>query len=100
MEEILQNQAEGIASDIENIMDEILDEKPDLIALIPDENQVVIDPAVLEFTRLVAETTHELMWDIGRPGNVSDITLRTRIEDVTEMLADVLSSLPKGEEEE
>lgn len=100
MEEILQTQAEGIASDIENIMDKILDEKPDLIALIPDENQVVIDPAVLEFTRLVAETTHELMWDIGRPGNVSDITLRTRIEDVTEMLADVLSSLPKGEEEE
>lgn len=100
MEEILQTQAEGIASDIENMMDKILDEKPDLIALIPDENQVVIDPAVLEFTRLVAETTHELMWDIGRPGNVSDITLRTRIEDVTEMLADVLSSLPKGEEEE
>ncbi|MCH1526757.1 MAG: response regulator, partial [Candidatus Poseidoniaceae archaeon] len=44
MEEILQTQAEGIASDIENIMDKILDEKPDLIALIPDENQVVIDP--------------------------------------------------------
>ena len=40
------------------------------------------------------------MWDIGRPGNVEDITLRTRIEDVTEMLGDVLSSLPESGEEE
>ena len=40
------------------------------------------------------------MWDIGRPGNVSDLTLMTRIEDVTEMLGDVISSLPKGDEEE
>ena len=81
-------------------MDEILDEKPDLVALIPEKEQVVIDPAVLKFTRLVAETAHELMWDVGRPGNVSDITLQTRIEDVTEMLADVISSLPEGDEEE
>ena len=40
------------------------------------------------------------MWDIGKPGNVSDLTLRTRIEDITEMLADVISSLPEGDEEE
>ena len=100
MEEILQNQADGIANEIEEIMDEILDEKPDLVALIPEKEQVVIDPAVLKFTRLVAETAHELMWDVGRPGNVSDITLQTRIEDVTEMLADVISSLPEGDEEE
>ena len=100
MEEILQNQADGIASDIEGIMDDILDEKPDMVALIPDREQVVIDPAVLKFTKLVAETAHELMWDIGRPGNVSDLTLMTRIEDVTEMLGDVISSLPKGDEEE
>ena len=100
MEDILQNQADGIANEIEEIMDEILDEKPDLIAIIPEKEQVVIDPAVLKFTRLVAETAHELMWDVGRPGNVSDITLQTRIEDVTEMLADVISSLPDGDEEE
>ena len=100
MEEILQNQADGIASDIEGIMDDILDEKPDMVALIPNREQVVIDPAVLKFTKLVAETAHELMWDIGRPGNVSDLTLMTRIEDVTEMLGDVISSLPEGDEEE
>jgi len=100
MEDILQNQADGIASEIENVMDGILDEKPDLVAIIPDHDQVVIDPAVLEFTRLVTETAHELMWDLGRPGNVSDLTLMTRVEDITEMLGDVLSSLPEGEEEE
>jgi hypothetical protein len=100
MEDILQNQADGIASEIEGIMDNILDEQPELIAILPDNEKVVIDPAVLKFTRLVAETAHELMWDVGRPGNVSDITLQTRIEDVTEMLADVLSSLPEGDEEE
>ena len=100
MEEILQNQADGIASEIEGIMDEILDEQPELVALIPDKDQVVIDPAVLKFTRLVAETAHELMWDVGKPGNVADLTLQTRIEDVTEMLGDVISSLPKEDEEE
>lgn len=100
MEEILQNQADGIAADIESKMDEILGEQPDLIAIIPDKEQVVIDPAVLKFTRLVAETAHELMWDIGKPGNVTDLTLRTRIEDVTEMLGDVITSLPDGDEEE
>ena len=100
MEEILQNQADSIANDIEEMMDGILDEEPDLVAILPRQDQIVIDPAVLKFTKLVAETAHELMWDIGKPGNVSDITLRTRIEDVTEMLGDVITSLPKGDEEE
>ncbi|MDP6870594.1 MAG: response regulator [Candidatus Poseidoniaceae archaeon] len=100
MEEILEKQADSIASDVEEIMDEILDEKPDLIAIVEEDDKRRIDPAVLEFTRLVTETTHELMWDLGRPGNVSDITLSTRIEDVTEMLGDVLQSLPESEEEE
>lgn len=100
MEEILQNQADGIAEEIETKMDQILDEKPEKVAILQDIDQVVIDPAVLKFTKLVAETAHELMWDIGRPGNVADLTLRTRIEDVTEMLGDVISSLPEGDEEE
>ena len=100
MEEILQNQADGIANEIEGIMDGILDEKPDMVTILPNRDQVVIDPAVLKFTRLVAEQAHELMWDIGRPGNVTDLTLMTRIEDITEMLGDVISSLPEGDEEE
>ena len=100
MEEILQKQADGIANEIEGIMDEILEEKPEMVALLPERKQVVIDPAVLKFTKLVAEQAHELMWDIGRPGNVTDLTLMTRIEDITEMLGDLVSSLPQEEEEE
>ena len=61
MEEILQNQADGIASEIESKMDGILDEKPELVSIVPDHERTVIDPAVLEFTRLVAENAHELM---------------------------------------
>jgi hypothetical protein len=100
MENILQTQAESIASDIEGMMDGILDEVPDKIALLEEEDKTRIDPAVLEFTRLVNETAHELMWDLGRPGTVTDLTLLTRIEDITEMLGDVLSSLPEKVEEE
>jgi len=100
MEKILQTQADGIATDIEEMMDGILDEVPDKIALLEDEDKTRIDPAVLEFTRLVNETAHELMWDLGRPGTVTDLTLLTRIEDITEMLGDVLSSLPEKVEEE
>ena len=64
MEEILQKQADEIAEEIEGMMDGILDEKPDMVALLPDRDQVVIDPAVLKFTRLAVEQAHELMWDV------------------------------------
>ena len=67
--------------------------------MLDDLSKTRIDPAVLEFTRLVSETVHELMWDLGRPGTVSDLTLMTRIEDATQMLGDVLNSLPITEEE-
>jgi len=99
MEEILQNQVDALTEEIEEKMDDILDESPEYISILEDREKTVIDPAVLKFTKLVAESAHELMWDLGRPGNVTDITLLTRIEDITEMLGDVVSSLPDGEEE-
>ena len=64
-----------------------------------DDDLEKIDPQVLRMTRLTTEMVHELMWDLGRPGAVADMTLMTRIEDATEMLGDVLSSLPESEEE-
>jgi len=99
MESILEQQAENIANEIESKMDSILDEVPEQIALLPDDDLERIDPQVLRMTRLTTEMVHELMWDLGRPGAVADTTLMTRIEDVTEMLGDVLSSLPEQEEE-
>ena len=99
MESILEQQAANIANQIESKMDEILDEAPEKIALLQDDYLERIDPQVLRMTRLTTEMVHELMWDLGRPGAVADITLMTRIEDATEMLGDVLTSLPDSEEE-
>ncbi len=99
MESILEQQAANIAHEIESKMDDILDEVPEHIALLPEDDMDRIDPQVLRMTRLTTEMVHELMWDLGRPGAVADITLMTRIEDATEMLGDVLSSLPESEEE-
>ena len=94
MEDILEQQASSIQSEIESVMDDVLDEKPDLVALRPEDDLFGVDPEVLKLTRLTNELVYELMWSLGRPGTVEDITLITQIEDVTEMIGDVLSSFP------
>ena len=94
MEDILEQQADSIQNEVESIMDEVLDEKPDLVALRPEQELFGVDPDVLKLTRLTNELVYELMWSLGRPGTVEDITLITQIEDITEMVNDVLSSLP------
>ena len=71
-----------------------MDEKPDLVALRPDEELFGVDPEVLKLTRLTNELVYELMWSLGRPGTVEDITLITQIEDITQMVSDVLDSFP------
>ncbi len=97
---ILEAQAQGLADEVEGMMDSILDEQPDLIALHSFETMVPIDPQVLELTRLTTEVVSDLMWNLGRPGAVSDLTLITQIEDAAQMLSDVLAALPEAEEEE
>jgi CheY-like chemotaxis protein len=97
---ILEDQAQGIADKVEGLMDSILDEQPDLIALHSFDTMVPIDPQVLELTRLTTEVVSDLMWSLGRPGAVSDLTLITQIEDAAQMLSDVLMALPEAEEEE
>tara|TARA_B100001079_G_C16043601_1_gene353979 strand:- start:161 stop:559 length:399 start_codon:yes stop_codon:yes gene_type:complete len=99
MEEILEKQADSIGDEVVSKMDEILDEMPEYVALKRDEDLLGIDKEVLKLTKLTTEVVHELMWSLGRPGAVSDITLITQIEDATEMLSDVLDSLPEIEEE-
>ena len=97
---ILEAQAQGLADEVEGVMDSILDEQPDLIALHGFDTMVPIDPQVLELTRLTTEVVSDLMWNLGRPGAVSDLTLLTQIEDAAQMLSDVLVALPEAEEEE
>ena len=100
MEEILEAQAEGIAQEVEGTMDGILDETPELITIHQESTMTPIDPEVLKLTRLTTEFVSDLMWNLGRPGAVSDITLMTQVEDAAQMLQDVLESLPAAEEEE
>lgn len=100
MEEILEAQAEGIAQEVEEAMDGILDETPELITIHQESMMTPIDPEVLKLTRLTTEFVSDLMWNLGRPGAVSDITLMTQVEDAAQMLQDVLESLPAAEEEE
>ena len=50
-------------------MDGIL-ESPELIAML-DDREKTVKIAVLKFTKLVAESAYELMWDLGR------VTLQT-----------------------
>jgi CheY-like chemotaxis protein len=100
MEDILQNQADNIEEEIIQIMDSILEEEPDFIAIHEDEFKVKIDPQVLKMTKLTTEIVHELMWSLGRPGAVSDLTLMTQIEDAAKLTKEVLDSLPELEEEE
>lgn len=99
MEEILEKQAESLGDEVIAKMDEILDEMPDLVALKRDEELFGIDLEVLKLTKLTTEVVHDLMWSLGRPGAVSDVTLITQIEDATQMLSDVLESLPEINQE-
>ena len=94
MEDILEQQASAIQDEVESVMTDVLDEKPDLVALRPDEELFGVDPEVLKLTRLTNELVYDLMWSLGRPGTVDDVTLITQIEDITAMVGDVLSSFP------
>jgi hypothetical protein len=81
-------------------MDSILDEEPDFVSIHEDDSMARIDPQVLKMTKLTTEIVHELMWSLGRPGALSDLTLMTQIEDAAKLTKEVLDSLPELEEEE
>ena len=100
MESILQNQADDIGDEIMEVMDSILDEEPDFVSIHEDDSMARIDPQVLKMTKLTTEIVHELMWSLGRPGALSDLTLMTQIEDAAKLTKEVLDSLPELEEEE
>ena len=100
MEDILEKQAEDIARTVEGEMDAILDEAPEYVALLEQEDQVGIDPETLALTRLTAEVLRELMEALKRPGALSDLTLLTQVEDASVLAADMLDALPSSDEEE
>lgn len=100
MDEMLQAQADDIAEGIEEAMDEVLSELPDLITILPEDDQMSVDPEVVRFTHLSIRYVLDLLFDIARPDNLADMTLMTRLEDGAQMLADVMLHLPSAPEEE
>jgi len=99
MENILQKQADDIAREVEQTMDNILEEQPEFIAILEDDERVPVDPEVLNLSRLTYDYLETLFEQLLRKGAVSDISLLTQIEDGATMIRDVLSSFPRGEEE-
>ena len=94
MEDVLQNQADKLADEVEAKLDEILEEQPLPVTLLEEEEKMRIDPEVVEFTRLAVGEVYQLMWDIARPNTLNDLTLMTRVEDATQMLKDIIDHLP------
>jgi len=100
MDEMLQSQADDIAEEVEQAMDEVLVDLPDLITLLPEEELMNVDPEVVRFTHLSIRYVLDLMFDIARPESLNDLTLMTRIEDGAQMLADIMLHLPAAPEQE
>jgi len=99
MEDILEKQAENIASEVEARMEAILDEAPEPVALLSDDDKVGIDPETLAMVRLTTELVHDLLGLLQRQGALSDLTLLTTVEDLEGLTADVLHALPASEED-
>jgi hypothetical protein len=99
MDEMLQAQADDIADDVVEAMDEVLGELPELITILPEEETMNVDPEVVRFTHLSVRYVLDLLFDIARPDNLADLTLMTRLEDGAQMLADVMIHLPPAPEE-
>ena len=100
MEDILEKQAQNIADEVEQAMDAILDEAPDLVALLPESSKIGVDPETLELMRLTTQMVHDLMGLLQRKGALSDLTLLTTVEDLEGLTEDVLEALPSPGEEE
>ena len=100
MEDVLQNQADKLAEEVEAKLDEILEEQPQPVTLLEEEEKMRIDPEIVEFTRLAINEVYQLMWDIARPNTLNDLTLMTRVEDATQMLKDIIDHLPSPPQEE
>ena len=98
MQDALQRQADQIAMEVERSMDEVLDEAPPKVAEATEDGVQQVDEETLAYVRLCVEEIRDLLWDLGRPGAVSDLTLMTRLEDATGFAEEVLKVWPSAED--
>jgi CheY-like chemotaxis protein len=92
MQDALQRQADQIANEVEQAMDDVLDESPPTVT--EAEDAQAVDKETLAYVRLCIEDIRDLLWDLGRPGALSDLTLMTRLEDATGFAEEVLKVWP------
>ena len=98
LEHIFEQQAALIESQLESSM-QLLDEEPERVALLTEENGLVpIDPDVLNLTRRSTELIIELLWELGVPGRLADLTYSSRVEEAIELAQDILDCLPAEED--
>ena len=93
IEDTLQVQADKLEDEILKNMDIVLDESPPITAALPEDEKIGVDPEVIKMAQLVSEEVIELLWEIGTPGRLEDLTLSSRVEESIEMMKDVLKSL-------
>ena len=97
MQDALQRQADQIATEVEQALDDVLNESPPTVTEAEDEGIQSVDKETLAYVRLCIEDIRDLLWDLGRPGAVSDLTLMTRLEDATGFAEEVLNVWPSEE---
>ncbi len=97
MQDALQRQADQIANEVEQALDDVLNESPPTVTEAEDEGIQSVDKETLAYVRLCIEDIRDLLWDLGRPGAVSDLTLMTRLEDATGFAEEVLNVWPSEE---
>ena len=98
MQDALQRQADQIAMEVERSMDEVLNEAPPRVTDASIEGAQHVDDETLAYVRLCMEEIRDLLWDLGRPGAVSDLTLMTRLEDATGFAEEVLNVWPSNDD--
>ena len=94
LEEALDRQAEHIEKVLEAALDPVLDELPEKVAILTEETGLIpTDPDALNMTVRTLEIIHELLWEIGIPGRLSDPTLAHRVEDAVILTQDAKEAL-------
>jgi hypothetical protein len=94
LEEALDIQAERIEEAIEAVIDPVLGEQPDRVAILTEETGLIpTDPDALNMTVRSLELIQELLWEIGIPGRLADTTLSIRVEEAVILAQDAKEAL-------
>ena len=94
LEEALDIQAERIEEAIEAVIDPVLGEQPDKVAILTEETGLIpTDPDALNMTVRSLELIQELLWEIGIPGRLADTTLSIRVEEAVILAQDAKEAL-------